>query len=793
MKLNIVGYSIYKTKEKKPDDLLLKIDSLEIESGHVNVIKSVSGLGKTTFLNAISGQNQCAEGKIKLDGEEIVYNQSFFKDQCSYVTSDGCFLSDLTVLEQFSLVSKNQDDIDYLLNRFSMKSFLKKKISSLSRGEQKRVEVATAILKNCPLLILDEPTANLDKENSIAIFDAIEEYAINHIVIIASHESEIIKDSFEVYRIENQKLILSKPAHVDEKIDAHNYSSPLSEKNNALVKLALRKSIKNKVSFFLASLFSLVFLCCSFMSLSFGEINRSGTLRSSIEAIPYDFMMVQGIAESRDNNDEQGVFSTTEFKVSTALGYSMNVTTLEDLDGKPKAECEKIFSSFVSPYQDEKICYYPVIITKKQQEMFQNADVSLSIGDILPAEIDDCSYAVPHSDITDQFVVAGIIDIDEEENGSLSSLFPCIIRQEDYFSCLRNTGIRCRTINQSILNLLTEYREYCASNQEECLIEEKDEEKFALSQLVPYSSVKNLMREYQDEEYPYNDKNIYYVGDLPEQKNWMMLPDDGGVIQSFYRALQESDFFKKYTVDSNIQLPLTDHYQALNLSDQETFCIKGLYYRNDKSLTMKDCVIISDQLFSSMLDAIASSPHHKDYISSYTTFASKEWMKNNTELLIEHPESIVGSQTWNQVIRSFDNLMRTKVMVVVLTIISSILSLLFVTIYIFNLRSSFTVDFAVLSLLGCSRKEKRTCFAVSLLPVILLSYLCNLFISQIITYSLISFVAKSSGFIGTVILSSNLVPYLLQICITIVVFALAYILSFLGKKKKSAVLIKEKS
>ena len=171
----------------------------------------------------------------------------------------------------------------------------------------------------------------------------------------------------------------------------------------------------------------------------------------------------------------------------------------------------------------------------------------------------------------------------------------------------------------------------------------------------------------------------------------------------------------------------------------------------------------------------------------------KEWMKNNTELLIEHPESIVGSQTWNQVIRSFDNLMRTKVMVVVLTIISSILSLLFVTIYIFNLRSSFTVDFAVLSLLGCSRKEKRTCFAVSLLPVILLSYLCNLFISQIITYSLISFVAKSSGFIGTVMLSSNLVPYLLQICITIVVFALAYILSFLGKKKKSAVLIKEKS
>ena len=85
------------------------------------------------------------------------------------------------------------------------------------------------------------------------------------------------------------------------------------------------------------------------------------------------------------------------------------------------------------------------------------------------------------------------------------------------------------------------------------------------------------MREYQDEEYPYNDKNIYYVGDLPEQKNWMMLPDDGGVIQSFYRALQESDFFKKYTVDSNIQLPLTDHYQALNLSDQETFCINSHY------------------------------------------------------------------------------------------------------------------------------------------------------------------------------------------------------------------------
>ena len=183
-----------------------------------------NGSGKTTFLNIISGLDDFNSGSIKvLDRELHDQNQNYKskirRDNFGFVYQFHHLLDDLSVEENIfmPLMLKNTynksnkiiaKDLMKTLDIYKRKDHLPWKLSG---GEKQRAALARAIINNPMFLFLDEPTGNLDIENSNniqnLIFEISKKYGVA--LITATHDNEFIKLFDRVYRLENSKLSIS--------------------------------------------------------------------------------------------------------------------------------------------------------------------------------------------------------------------------------------------------------------------------------------------------------------------------------------------------------------------------------------------------------------------------------------------------------------------------------------------------------------------------------------------------------------------------------------------------------
>lgn len=792
MKISFIDFRLYKSESRIEGNELLRIPSLSVESGNINVIKSKSGLGKTQLLNAICGQNENYDGTILFDDKAPVYDKTFFKFKCSYVTSDDCCLSDLTIKEQFSIVCKNSDKINELAQKLKLEPIINQKISKCSMGEKKRIEIGTALLKSAPVLLLDEPTANLDESNSALILAILDDYAKDHLVIIASHENDNLLAKCNIYRIENKDILPIDCQNKFGECDSINTAIQETPKTSLRInlRLGLSKSLKNKLSFVFGFVFCFLFFCSTFFCFRLSTISENRTLSSAIDSLPYDYTHIKYDADYISENDN--LFTCTQASVNNSYGSLMNVACLEDLNGNLKQECQNIFDNFSTDFQSDSMTFYhPIILTTNQQTLFRNKQLALDVGDFAPITFSNCSYAVGHSNYSDKFIVAGLIETGEEmnEDYSLSNSFPLILKREDYISCLRHTGIRCSTINDSIKLVLAEYKSYCQENNLEYSL---NDYALNMNNLIPYSMFAEHYKKYSTDETIYeNDGYVYYLGKLPENKNWIMVPNDNGSVNALYDLLQTSNFFKKYVNEGTIDFPLINNFQLLNHNSLNSFSIQGLYLVNDTSLVMKDCVIISDSLFDDLLSSISSSTINKDLVSINITFADKSWLKEKSQLILSDQSIIVKSDSLTALFKTFDNLLRLKSFSIVICIIISVLSLLFSLVHFIGIRNSFTKDFAILTLLGVSNSQKNSILLVSIAPLILLSYVLGISFSGLISNSLINVIATNSGFVGNIITTNTFFCYIIQFLLGLILLLLILLLSKIGKKKKYVADIKE--
>ena len=792
MKISFVDFRLYKSENQMESKELLYIPSLSFSSGHVHVIKSESGLGKTQLLNAICGQNKKYSGSILFNDETPVYDKSFFKHKCSYVTSDECCLSGLTIKEQFSIVCNDDAKINMVAQKLKLTSMIHQKISRCSMGEKKRVEIGTAILKDSPVLLLDEPTANLDESNSALIFEILEDYAIKHLVIVASHEKDNLLGKCCVYKIENKEIVavecqyqLDECSEIDTDIQLTTKISP-----RIRLRLGLSKSLNNKLSFAFGFVFCFLFFLSTFFCFKLSTISKADSLSNAIDSLPYDYTRIKYSDEYISGDDSS--FSCTQASLSDAYGSLMNVACLEDLTGEMRQECQKFFDDFTNDCQSNgKTFYYPVILTENQQVFFKSRQLNLKVGDLIPISFDDRAYAIGHSYYHDKFIIAGIMDTHEEmgEDYSLTNSFPLIIKRESYLSCLRHTGIRCNTINNSIKSILSEYKDYCKSNGLDFNLNDSE---LNLTNFIPYSTFSGLYKKYSSSETVYeNDGYVYYLGNFPENENWVMVPNDNGTINALYDLIQTSDFFTKYSAEETIDFPLKDDFQLLNYHSLNSFSVQGLYLVNDTSLVMKDCLIVSDSLFNGLLSSIEDSANNKDLVSVNITFAGRSWLKEKSQLILSDRSIIVQSDSLIALFRTFDNMLRLRSFCIVLCIIVSILSLLFSLVHFIGIRNSFMKDFAVLTLLGVSKLQKITILSVSIFPLILLSYVLGFSLSGVISNSLIKVIAAKSGFAGSIVTSNPLFCYVIQCLSCLLLLLLIFLLSGIGKKKTYVADIKE--
>lgn len=188
---------IYSTKNKGGVTALKDVD-LSFPDKGLCLILGKSGCGKTTLLNILGGLDVKFQGEYQFLDKKLSRKDfpDFRKNYVSFVFQDFNLIDDLDVSENLSIgynfAAKDGDSqIIDALKKVGLEDYDYRFPQELSGGEQQRVAMARALLKDSKLLLADEPTGNLDRENGVEIYGLLKEISQNKLVIVVSHDEEL--------------------------------------------------------------------------------------------------------------------------------------------------------------------------------------------------------------------------------------------------------------------------------------------------------------------------------------------------------------------------------------------------------------------------------------------------------------------------------------------------------------------------------------------------------------------------------------------------------------------------
>ncbi len=189
---------ISKTFKRAGEEYKALVDvSLKIKKGDYISVSGASGSGKSTLLHVIGGLIRPDSGEVLYKGESI-YDQSgsfldlYRKKAVGFIFQQFHLMPYLTVVENIRLScyqKSHTDAINDYLGKCSLLNIQDKYPSDLSVGEKQRTAFIRAIISNPELLLADEPTGNLDPQNSEILMNLIEEFhQKGRTVVLVSHD-----------------------------------------------------------------------------------------------------------------------------------------------------------------------------------------------------------------------------------------------------------------------------------------------------------------------------------------------------------------------------------------------------------------------------------------------------------------------------------------------------------------------------------------------------------------------------------------------------------------------------
>ena len=195
--------------------------SADFAQGQLYAIRGASGSGKTTFLSLLAGLDVPTSGSITWNGTSTAEldRDAYRLEHVSVIYQDFNLFSHLTVLENAAYplyarkMSKKEGDAlakEKLLALGLKEEQLGRFPNMLSGGEQQRVAIARSLAAGSEIILADEPTGNLDSENSRSIIESLRRLAKeeNRCVIVVTHDPVVAEAADVVLRMQDGKFIL---------------------------------------------------------------------------------------------------------------------------------------------------------------------------------------------------------------------------------------------------------------------------------------------------------------------------------------------------------------------------------------------------------------------------------------------------------------------------------------------------------------------------------------------------------------------------------------------------------
>ena len=191
---------------------VLKDINLQIDNGSIITIKGPSGSGKSTLLSIIGTLDNADSGELLINGISIQENtniDNLRNKSIGFVFQFHNLISELTLEENVSLpkmIAKEQWDKDELIELFEyfdLKDRMNSFPNDLSGGEKQRVAVMRAVINNPSIIIADEPTGNLDKENALKMMSLFQKLNTEKklTIIIATHDEDVFNIGLKKYQL----------------------------------------------------------------------------------------------------------------------------------------------------------------------------------------------------------------------------------------------------------------------------------------------------------------------------------------------------------------------------------------------------------------------------------------------------------------------------------------------------------------------------------------------------------------------------------------------------------------
>ena len=194
--------------------------SFSVEKGELTAVVGASGSGKSTLLNILGTIDRPSEGEVYLNGSPIsnlgrTESAILRRREIGIVYQFFNLIPDLTIRENILLPlmldhkKPDQSLFDMLVEKLGLKEKLKKFPWELSGGQQQRASMARALLYKPSLLLADEPTGNLDSQNSEEIMELMESFnrELSQTILFVTHSHELLERANRVIELSDGRIV----------------------------------------------------------------------------------------------------------------------------------------------------------------------------------------------------------------------------------------------------------------------------------------------------------------------------------------------------------------------------------------------------------------------------------------------------------------------------------------------------------------------------------------------------------------------------------------------------------